>query len=133
MQFKRIWLVLATLVGALSCRLAIAGTIAPYDLQNLTQDSSVVVIGHVTRVKQNNEHDHVTVKVIDTLKGSLQIDEFRLTLTPRGLVGFDIALKQGEIGVFFLSAVPTDDDSTATLAAPHGVAILERGAFKIEE
>ena len=133
MHLKPIVLFLAMLSTATGSAIANAGSIAPYPLDALAEASRVIVLGRVVKVTSDDEIDRVTVAVIDPLKGASVPDEFNLQLTPRGLVGFDIALSKGDIGVFFLSAIPAEGDDFATLAAPHGVALLERSAFRTEQ
>lgn len=49
----------------------------------------------------------------------------QLKLTPRGLVGFDIALVEGTFGVFFRTAAPASQDAFATRMVPMAMQSLK--------
>ena len=116
------------IIGVANC-----GSTSGYDLGELTDTSAVIVLGQVTRVKASGELDDVTVKVIDVLKGTMPASEFKLELTPRGLVGFDVALSDGDVGVFFLADAPPDGNRKATLTHHQSVALLSKTAFSVSD
>ena len=115
-------------IGVANC-----GSTPGADLADMAEASGVIVLGQVTSLKARDEMDHVTVRVVDVVKGTLNLSEFRLVLTPRGLVGFDVALSKGDVGVFFLASAPTGDDAVATLTHPQSVALLTKGVFSVAD
>lgn len=78
----------------------------PISPQALHQRSDVIVLASVKAVASRGDVDHVTLQVSSVLEGTSTAKTYSLTLSPRGLTGFDPELKVGDIGVFFLKVSP---------------------------
>jgi cyclophilin family peptidyl-prolyl cis-trans isomerase len=91
----------------------------------------VVTLAEVTDVNnQSADSDEVTLKVASVIKGKLGRNEVKVVLQPRGLKGFDPALKVGDMGVFFLREVV---ESQAKLAYWGAAAVFARPNFVVTE
>jgi len=73
-------------------------------LSELQSKADLIVMGKVTKLVQEGNQDHVTIKVDSYLKGKSPQTVYTFTLVTRGgLKGFDPSLKKGDTGVFFLN------------------------------
>ena len=95
-------------------------------LETLYETSDVIVLASVVKVVKLKYRDRVTIKVDAYLKSEAKEQSYTLTLTPRGLTGFDPVLMQGDVGVYFLKINPesgqvmtTHWGSIAMLPKPH--------------
>lgn len=105
---------------------SVASRVNPMNLETLYKTSDVIVLASVSKVVTLKYRDRVTIKVGAYLKSEAKEQSYTLTLTPRGLTGFDPVLKQGDVGVFFLKINPesgqvmtTHWGSIAMLPKPH--------------
>ena len=80
-----------------------ASKIRRITLAELQSKASLIVMGKVTKLVQEGNQDHVTIKVDSYLKGKGPQTVYTFTLVTRGgLKDFDPSLEQGDSGVFFL-------------------------------
>ena len=61
----------------------------------------MIVLASVKAVASRADVEHVTLQVSSVLEGTSTAKTYSLTLSPRGLTGFDPELKVGDIwGIF---------------------------------
>ena len=111
---------------------AIGGSqIEPMQLETLTDQSSLVVIGHVisSRTTQDTRgllEKVATVRVVRVLRGTYSESVLRVR-TRTGLVFFDRHLAAGDGGVLFLKPSARGDFEAAY---PGSFALFPEGAFR---
>jgi hypothetical protein len=122
----------STIVCLATCLPAGASEIAPLDLEKLTPQSEVIVVGAVTAISaSDSESDTVSVRVISTLKGKSEAKSFSLRLRNKGVKDFDPKLAVGDQGVFFLKSIK---DGRAELTYWGSIAIVpKRGNFSVPD
>ena len=106
-----------------------ASQIKPLDLDKLTVQSEIIVIGVVTAVTDSDAAtDTVTVRVVTTIKGKADEKSFSLRLRNKGVKDFDPILAVGDQGVFFLKAIA---DGRAELTYWGSIAVIQKsGNFR---
>ena len=106
-----------------------ASRIAGISLEELHQKSDFIVLASVAKVANLEYRDRITIKVASFLKGKAKEKNYTLTLSPRGLTGFDPSLKKGDVGVFFLKK----DKETGKVVTTYwgGVATFSRNHFHL--
>jgi hypothetical protein len=122
-----------TAVACLATHLPVcASQIAPLDLEKLTPQSEVIVVGTVTAISDSDaESDTISVRVISTIKGKSEAKSFSLRLRNKGVKNFDPKLVVGDQGVFFLKSIK---DGRAELTYWGSVAIVpKRGNFTVPD
>jgi len=80
-----------------------ASQIQRITLSELHAKADIIVMAEVTKLVEEGNQDHVTIKVELYLKGKNPQTVYTFTLVTRGgLKDFDPSLKKGDTGVFFL-------------------------------
>ena len=105
---------------------ATASKIPRISLKELHQRSTHIVLGRVVAVAANGNLDKVTVEIGAFVKGFSKKTTFQIRLIPRGMKGFDPALKVGDNGVFFLGSLK---DGKATKAYWGSISIFPKPNF----
>ena len=107
-----------------------ASRVTEMSMEALHTKSDLVVIASVTEVKKREYTDLVTIHVGSYLKGQSKERTYFLTLSPRGLTGFDPELKKGDTGIFFLAI----DKETGKAKLTHwgGVAIFTKNYLRLD-
>jgi cyclophilin family peptidyl-prolyl cis-trans isomerase len=128
-------LVAAGLIGGQ--KPAFASQIEKLELAQLAKQSEAIVLAQVVKVEKRAAEgsgqgvfDEVTIKTASVLKGKVAQNELKVTLQPRGVKGFDPALKAGDIGVFFLKEIK---GLRAKLAYWGSVAVFGKPNFVVSE
>ena len=101
-----------------------ASRISEISMESLHSKSDFVVLASVTEVTKREYTDRVTIRVGSYLKGKSNKKTYVLTLSPRGLTGFDPEPKGGDAGVFFLKI--DKETSEAKLTHGGGVAVFNK-------
>ena len=105
-----------------------ASQIAPINPEEFVQQSEFIVVASVEEVQSRDYQDHVTIHVNSVLRGTWKEKTYHLTLSPRGLTGFDPELKKGDVGVFFMKR--DTETGKVVLAYWGGVALFTRNYFQ---
>jgi hypothetical protein len=92
-----------TLLFAFLSLTSFASSIKRITLTEMQARADLIVLAKVTKVVMEGDNDHVTIKIDSYLKGEGPQTIYTITLCTRGgLKDYDPALKEGDIGVFFL-------------------------------
>ena len=110
-----------------------ASSIPALKIDSLASLSHIIVIGKVTNLEiiddtyeRGYQLHEATVKIVSSLKGTIELRSFVLPLRLGGMKGFDRSLQPGDIGVFFLSYIK---DGRGELSYPQAIAMLEKTFF----
>jgi hypothetical protein len=107
--------------------MAYASQISLLPPKELNQKSEFIVFGQVLSVASDNSHDHLSVKVIDCLKGEIQSATIKVSLQVRGgLKEWSPELKSLDFGIFYLRK----SDTTFFSAYGGSVAIFTKHQFQ---
>ncbi len=89
---------------------ALASQLIPFELSDLSSKSELIVVARVIAVtpvaidsRKPTPLDQVLLTIGSVLKGDPKTNHLAIVLEPRGVRGFDPAVKAGDSGVFFLS------------------------------
>jgi len=114
---------------------AFGSQIQRLELAELAKRAEAVVLAKVTEVQKKaagsegeKVFDDVTIQIASVVKGKVGQEELTVGLQPRGVKGFDPALKAGDVGVFFLKEIK---GSRAKLAYWGGVAVFGKPYFVV--
>ncbi len=85
-----------SLILSAICLPGSASEIAPLDLDKLTPQSEIIVVGVVSEITESDDaSDTVSVRVISMLKDKTEAKSFALRLRNKGVKGFDPKLAAG--------------------------------------
>jgi len=110
-------------------------------LSELHAKADLIVMAEVTKLVEEGNLDHVTIKADLYLKGKSPQTVYTFTLVTRGgLKDFDPSLKEGDTGVFFLKLRKQKGQvekaywgSVATFQKNHFDSTGERSALKFKQ
>lgn len=109
-----------------------ASQIQRITLSELHAKTDIIVMAEVTKLVQEGNQDHVTIKVELYLKGENPQTVYTFTLVTRGgLKDFDPSLKKGDTGVFFLKL--KEQEGQVEKAYWGSVAVFQNNHFDLTE
>ncbi|MFH1371999.1 MAG: hypothetical protein ABII09_12040 [Planctomycetota bacterium] len=109
-----------------------ATSIKRITLAELQARADLIVLAKVTKVVMEGDNDRVTIKIDSYLKGESPQTIYTITLCSRGcLKDYDPALKEGDIGVFFLKRSRQKGEVEG--AYPGSVATFNKDSYDLTE
>ena len=106
-------------------------------LSELQEKSDIIVVAKIISVtpvsllgRVDKSYDEVTLVITNLFKGDSESMKINIITEPRGVRGFDPALKSGQSGVFFLKKT---EKFGYRLTSYGSASIFERGNFVLEE
>jgi len=101
-------------------------------LSELHAKADLIMMAEVTKIVEEGNHDHVTIKADLYLKGKSPQTVYTFTLVTRGgLKDFDPSLKKGDTGVFFLKL--REQEGQVEKAYWGSVATFQKNLFDLTE
>lgn len=113
--------IVASMFILVFCSFATAGKLSPLHINTLQDQSGVIVIGKIANIQllndggKNGKTYAVDVKVISSLKGSVNLKKISLTLWKGGSKGFNVI---PEVNSFWTLFLLRSTDSTWRLVHP---------------